>query len=340
MLRSIPLFGMAGGLLPFHMIFIVGLNLVIGTPIIALIAEYKAAASGERELEILARQLIRSAFPVITIGMIAGLPILFTLGGYFSPFFARVLAPFWLVGTIGFLLLLAAIAGLWLYHLTGGRTGSGKRHSGHFIIGLGTSFLSLSFLLFGQLLPSFLLTPAAGFLENGSTSRWEVIFNPTLIPAFVHTAVGTLALTGLLAMVITAHAKEHRRKQPREYYKKAFTYGGWWVLNATVIQIIPGVWTYVSLPAPIKDALLGGPVTGWFVTSLACTFIGLLLLLKLLRDGLVNRRATLIVTGILLTGTILMHVTTMYINHPTTLQPAPATAMESTSPQPAGTVGD
>ncbi|MBN2232754.1 MAG: cytochrome ubiquinol oxidase subunit I [Deltaproteobacteria bacterium] len=339
MLQSIPLFGMAGGLLPFCLVFVVGLNLAIGTPIVALIAERKAVGGDERDLGILARHLIRSALPIIIIGMIAGLPILFSLGGYFSPFFVRILAPFWLVGTIGGLLLLAAIGGLWLFYLTGGPAGSGKRRSWHFIIGLCASLFALAFLFFGQLLPSFLLTPSAGFLENGSTSAWEVVFNPTLIPAFVHSAVGTLAITGLLAMVITAQAKEGRRLQPREYYKKAFMYGGWWALNATVIQIIPGVWTYVSLPAVTKDALLGGPVAGWFVAALGCTFIGVLLLLKLLRDGLVNRRATMIVAFILLAGTLLMHVTTMCINHPATLQAARATAGGPSSPQPAGIPG-
>ncbi|MBN2333458.1 MAG: cytochrome ubiquinol oxidase subunit I [Deltaproteobacteria bacterium] len=317
MLQSIPLLGYPGGLLIFMILFLGSLNLAVGTPILALIAERQKVASNDAHYRLLAGSLVKTAMPLLCLGTVAGLPLLFSIGSYFDPFYRGILGPFSRLGMIGVVLLCTTMALLYLFFLSCGRPKKG--YFFHFLLGLAASLSALLLTLFCHLIPSFLLVPTAEFRLNGSVSLGEIVFNQLMLPLYVHAVVASLAFTGLMIMLVAAYQKDFNRRQPREYYQKAFKFGGRWALNATLFQLIPGGWIFFSLPQELKDAVMGGALTGWFVAALICTFIGLLLLLKMLKDNLVNSRATTIVTILLLAAMILMQTTTTRLQQP---QPA------------------
>lgn len=315
MMQSIPLFGYSGGMLFFFIIFIFSLNLMVGTSILSLLAEFRSNSAKDSDYQILAASITRSALPFISLGVVAALPLLFCSGSFFQPFYQQIFGSFNQLAGIAELLLGTTLLLFCLYIITGNNRKK-KKAALHIIIGLAAAINALFLMFYCHLLPAFLLAPAADNFILGSTSIKDVIFNQTMLPFFVHAVIASLALAGLLTMLVTAYQKDFSRRQPRKYYLKSFKFGGRWLLNATIFQIIPGLWVYFSLSPKLKDALLGGPLTGWFIASLVCLFIGLLLLLKMLKDNLVNSRAATIVAFLLLMAVILMEVTTTQLHQP------------------------
>ncbi len=287
---------------------------MVGTSILSLLAELKAKSSKDSDYQILAAGMTRSALPFISLGVVAALPLLFCSGSFFQPFYQQIFGSFNQLSGVTELLLGTTLLLFCLYIITGSKK---KRKTAlHIIIGLAAGINALLLMFYCHLIPAFLLAPAADNFILGSTSIKNVIFNQAMLPFFVHAVIASLALAGLLTMLVTAYQKDFSRQQPREYYLKAFRFGGRWLLNATIIQIIPGLWVYFSLSSKLQDALLGGPLAGWFIASLICLFLGLLLLLKMLKDNLVNSRATSIVAFLLLMAVILMEVTTTKLHQP------------------------
>ncbi|MEA2109863.1 MAG: cytochrome ubiquinol oxidase subunit I [Pseudomonadota bacterium] len=315
MMQSIPLFGYSGGMLFFFIIFIFSLNLMVGTSILSLLAEFRSRSAKDSDYQILAASITRSALPFISLGVVAALPLLFCSGSFFQPFYQQIFGSFNQLAGIAELLLGTTLLLFCLYIITGNNKKK-KKAALHIIIGLAAAINALFLMFYCHLIPAFLLAPAADNFILGSTSIKDVIFNQAMLPFFVHAVIASLALAGLLTMLVTAYQKDFSRRQPREYYLKSFRFGGRWLLNATIFQIIPGLWVYFSLSPKLKDALLGGPLTGWFIASLVCLFIGLLLLLKMLKDNLVNSRAATIVAFLLLMAVILMEVTTTQLHQP------------------------
>ena len=314
MLQSIPLFGYSGGMLFFFISFIFSLNLMVGTSILALLAELRAKSSKDSDYQLLAASMTRSALPFISLGTVAALPLLFCSGSFFQPFYQRIFGSFNQLAGIAGLLLGTSLFLFCLYIITGNK--KRRNAASHIIIGLATGIDALCLMFYCHLIPAFLLAPAADNFIFGNTSIKDIIFNQAMLSFFVHAVITSLALAGLLTMLVTAYQKDFSRRQPREYYLKSFKFGRCWLLNATIFQIIPGLWVYFSLSPKLKDALLGGPLVGWFIASLVCLFIGLLLLLKMFKDNLVNSRATTIVAILLLTAIILMEITTSQLHQP------------------------
>lgn len=314
MLQSIPLFGYSGGMLFFFISFTFSLNLMVGTSILSLLAECRAKSSKDSDYQILAASMTRSALPFISLGVVAALPLLFCSGSFFQPFYQQIFGSFNQLAGIAELLLGITLLLFCLYIITGSK--KKRKASLHIIIGLAAGINALCLLFYCHLIPAFLLAPAADNFIPGSTSIKDVVFNQAMLPFFVHAVIASLALAGLLIMLVTAYQKDFSRRQPREYYLKSFRFGSRWLLNATIFQIIPGLWVYFSLSPKLKDALLGGPLAGWFIASLVCLFIGLLLLLKMLKDNLVNSRAATIVAFLMLMAVILMEVTTTQLHQP------------------------
>lgn len=313
MLQSIPLFGYSGGMLFFFICFTLSLNLMVGTTVLSLLAELRARSSKDPDYRILAASMTRSALPLLCLGVTAALPLLFCSGSFFLPFYRQVFGSYTRLAILAELLMGSSLLFFILYARG---ANSEKRGSLHAVIGIVTAFISLCLMLYCHLIPAFLLAPAADHFIPGQSSIKDIIFNQAMLPFFVHAFIASLALSGLLCMLVTAYQKDFLRRQPREYYQKAFRFGGRWLLNATIFQIIPGFWVYFSLSPTLKNALLGGPLAWWFIAALACLFIGLLLLLKMLKDNLVNSRAATIVASLLLMAFILMQITTARLHQP------------------------
>ena len=314
MLQSIPLFGYSGGMLFFFICFTLSLNLMVGTAVLSLLAELRARSSKDSDYRILATTMIRSTLPFLALGVVAALPLLFCSGSFFLPFYRQVFGSYTHLAILAELLMGSSLLFFMFYARSGNK--SEKRGSLHAVIGIATVSISLCLMLYCHLIPAFLLAPAADHFIPGHSSIKDIIFNQAMLPFFVHAFIASLALSGLLCMLVTAYQKDFLRRQPREYYQKAFRFGGRWLLNATIFQIIPGLWVYFSLSPTLKDALLGGPLAWWFIAALGCLFIGLLLLLKMLKDNLVNSRAATIVAFLLLMAFILMQITTAQLHQP------------------------
>ena len=315
MMQSIPLFGYSGGMLFFFISFIFSLNLLVGISILSLLAELRARSSKDADYQILASSMTKSALPFISLGVVSALPLLFCSGSFFQPFYQQILGTFNQLAGISELLLGITLF-LFCLHIVAANPKKQRKTAWPVMIASAAGISALFLLFYCHLIPAFLLAPAADHFSLGSTSIKNVIFNRTMLPFFVHAVIASLALAGLISMLVIAYQKDFSRRQPREYYLKAFKFCARWVLNASIFQIIPGFWVYFSLSAKLQDALLSGTLMGWFIAALVCLFIGLLLLLKMLKDNLVNSRAATIVAFLLLTAVILMEVTTTQLHQP------------------------
>jgi len=313
-LQSVPFFSYSMGMLFFFISFIFSFNLMVGISILSLLVELRAKSSKDSDYQILAANMTRSALPFISLGIVAALPLLFCSGSFFQPFYPHIFGSFNQLTIITELLLGTSLLLFCLQITTGNR--NKKKMVLHVIVGLAAAIDALFLMFFCLLIPVFLLTSAADNFILGSTSIKDLIFNQTMLPFFAHAVIASLALAGLLVMLITAYQKDFSRRQPREYYLKSFRFGSHWLLNTTILQIISGIWVYFSLSPKLQDALLGEPLAGWFIGSLVCLFIGLLLLVKMLKDNLVNSRAATIMTFLLLMAVILMAVTTTKLYRP------------------------
>lgn len=314
MLQSIPLFGYSGGMLFFFICFTLSLNLMLGISVLSLLAEIQAKRSKDSDYQILAAGMRRSALPFLSLGVVAALPLLFCSGSFFQPFYQQLFKSFNKLVILAELLMGSSLLFFCLYIITS--SNQKKKTSLHTIIGIIAALDALCLMFYCHLIPAFLLAPAADSSLLGHTTLKDFIFNQAMLPFFVHAVIASLAMAGLLTMLATAYQKDFLRRQPREYYQKSFKFSGRWLLNCTIFQIIPGFWVYYSLSPTLKDALLGGPLAGWFIASLVCLFLGLLLLLKMLKDNLVNSRAATIVAALLLVAVILMEITTAKLHQP------------------------
>ncbi|MBW1645916.1 MAG: hypothetical protein JRJ56_06270 [Deltaproteobacteria bacterium] len=290
MTPSLPLLGQPGGLLFFTLLFTLGLQLLVGTPLLALAAG-KMAGGQTRETP--ARWLIRAALPAICLGMTAGLPLLFSLGSRFTPLYRQSPLSFTELGTAAVGLGALTVALLFLFYLVSGK----KPAAG---AGLLTLLGALALLAAVQLLaiaPHLTaMTPAA------LAGHWLAL------PLFVHLLAGSPVITGLLAMLAAAYQKDYRRRLPREFYLQAFRFGGRWTLYATLAQLLTGAWVVFSLPPAARAGLLAGSRLVMLAVGLGCLVLGLLLLLKILHDNLANSRAATIVAMLLLAATLLTFI--------------------------------
>ena len=110
-------------------------------------------------------------------------------------------------------------------------------------------------------------------------------------------------------MLANATEKEKKRKQSRDYYFQAASYAGRWFLTAVTLQILPLGWLFYNLTATEPGQLFSNPGIYWFSGILATALLGWLLLIKITKDGLVNRRATLIIAIFFVISLSLFHLT-------------------------------
>lgn len=116
-----------------------------------------------------------------------------------------------------------------------------------------------------------------------------------VIVNFVHFLLNAVAISALIFMLANAKEKEKKRRQPREYYFKASNFAGKWLLAAVTLQILPVGWLFYNFSIHAPQVLFKPPVVYWFAGLVLLFILGWLLLIKINRDGLVNRRATFII---------------------------------------------
>jgi hypothetical protein len=124
---------------------------------------------------------------------------------------------------------------------------------------------------------------------------------------FVHFILNAIAISALLFMLANAKEKEKKRRQPREYYFKASSFAGKWLFAAVTLQILPLGWLFYNFSSGAPNVLLSPPAVYWFAGMLVFALLGWLLLIKINKDGLVNRRATFIITLFFIISLCLLH---------------------------------
>jgi MFS family permease len=267
------------------LLFLAALGLLLGASVLAFFAVFKSD-TGERE-----------DFPFLSfkIGAAALLwIILFSLAGGVALFLPRLSAlqssrPLQAVG-LGFGVSLLA-----------------------FLLGwLSTRFLKIRFLsaLLALIAAAGALFAAAGWYLPFTLNEWletagklttsNDIFNWWL-NRFEVARYGLFKLTGiafaaLLFLQANARDKEKRRKQPREYYFKGAGFVEKWLLLVVFFELLPLAWVYYGRTLAVGRPLTAIPELYWAIAILALLLLGWLLLSKVTFDGLVNRRATLIIT--------------------------------------------
>ncbi len=149
----------------------------------------------------------------------------------------------------------------------------------------------------GWYLPSTLnqwLETAGRLTTAQEISAWWL--QHTEVAAYVLLKLTGIAFAALLFLLANAKDKENRRKQPRDYYFKAAAFAEKWLLLVIFLAFLPLAWLYYATTLAAGRPLLAKPDIYWLFGILIPLLLGWLLLAKITFDGLVNRRATLIVT--------------------------------------------
>ena len=154
-------------------------------------------------------------------------------------------------------------------------------------------------------------TCAAWFAAKSHlTTTEEILFwwlGRNEIACFLHFILNAIGIAALFFMLANAREKENKRKQSREYYFQAAGYAGRWLLTAVTLQILPLGWLFYNLAAANPGMLFTPSKVYWFAGILSSSLLGWLLLIKITKDGLVNRRATMIIALFFIISLSLFH---------------------------------
>ena len=160
---------------------------------------------------------------------------------------------------------------------------------------------------------------------------------PVEMANFVHFILNAVAISALFFMLANAKEKEKKRRQPREYYFKASSFAGNWLFVAATLQVIPLGWLLYNFSASAPNTLFSLPGVYWFTGMVAFALFGWLLLIKINKDGLVNRRATFIIGLFFIISLCLFHFGPLKQSTPTTVTATSSNNQihKAKSPQPA-----
>ncbi len=144
------------------------------------------------------------------------------------------------------------------------------------------------------------------------------------IAFFLHFFLNSIGVAALLFMLANAKEKEKKRKQSRDYYFQAAGYAGRWLLTAATLQILPLTWIFYNQAASNPASLFSPPGVYWFAGIVATALLGWLLLVKITKDGLVNRRATMIIALFFIISLSLFHFSPLRDTGSTATVPTPS----------------
>lgn len=195
--------------------------------------------------------------------------------------------------SISFLSGLAAVLMLLVYHFSSKLL---KIRIIHVLPGLMALGLSL-FVIYQDCLAEILAAWQNGSEGLKAGSDWYIWWlQQNGLFLALHRFIYGLAAAMLWFMLVNAGEKEGRRRQNREYYFKAAAWAGKWLLAVLLLALLPLARDlYLTAGGSFKN-LLAPPLVYWTGATLFFYLLGFLLLLKITLDGLVNRRATLIIT--------------------------------------------
>lgn len=277
-------------------IFLLALALLLGSSLLAFVSEIKHSSSPKSNLPTMSQNITRSTWLWI---------ILFSLLGgttVFLPLYPTLMNSSSLL--IAGLSSASALFLFLLYHLTAKIIKLKFIHAPLALFAAGCA-LGAGFFWY---LPQ---TCAAWFAaESHLTTTEEILFwwlGRNEIACFLHFILNAVGVAALFFLLANAREKENKRKQSREYYFQAAGYAGRWLLTSVTLQILPLGWLFYNLAAANPGMLFTTPKIYWFAGILSSALLGWLLLIKITKDGLVNRRATMIIALFFIISLSLFH---------------------------------
>ena len=295
-------------------IFLLALALLLGSSMLAFISEIKHKSNTRTSYPVMSHNITRSVWIWIFIfGLLGGTTVflpLFPTITEFTPLLITALCS----GLALFLLL--------LYHFTAKVLQKKFLHAPLALFAAGSALGAAIFWYLPQ-------TCAAWFQAEGHLATTEEIFFWWLgrdeIAYFLHFLLNSVGVAALFFMLANAAEKEKKRKQTRDYYFQAAGYAGRWLLTVVTLQILPLGWLFYNLATASPALLFTSPGVYWFAGMLSTALLGWLLLIKITKDGLVNRRATMIIA--------LFFIISLSLFHYSPLRPANSASTSSTQSQ-------
>ncbi len=281
------------------------LALLAGSSLLAFFAEFKTDTGARADYSVLSQKISGAALIWVIILGLGGGVILFLPGWNApgSPPELKIIAAGSLMALVFFLLYHFTFRGLKIRFL-------------HSLPALAAAICALAAAAWWYL-PH---TCGAWFATGGRLLNSDEIIKWWLgreeVARFIHFILNAIALAAILFLFANAREKENRRKQPREYYFKAATFGEAWLICVVTLELIPLAWLYYNRTLALGVSLLHAPEVYWLAAILVIFLLGWLLLLKIVLDGLVNRRATLIIAIMFFLGLGLFQFGPLY--HPQT----------------------
>ncbi|MEA3333517.1 MAG: hypothetical protein U9Q58_07965 [Pseudomonadota bacterium] len=277
-------------------IFLLALALLLGSSLLAFVSEIKHNSSPTTNLPTISYNITRSTWLWI---------VLFSLLGgttVFLPLYPTLMnsTSLLITGLSGGL----ALFFLLFYHFSAKFIKLKFIHAPFALFAAGCAFGAAVF----WYLPH---TCAAWFEAESHLATTDELLSWWLgrneIASLLHFILNAVGIAAILFLLANAGEKENKRKQSREYYFQAAGYAGRWLLTAVTLQALPLGWLFYNLAAANPGMLFTSPKSYWFAGILSTALLGWLLLIKITKDGLVNRRATLIIALFFIVSLSLFH---------------------------------
>jgi hypothetical protein len=300
--------------------FLAAVGLLAGSPLLAFFAEFKNDSGARADYSVLSQKISAAALIWIV--------VLLIFGG------ATVFLP-WLADTSGRpeLAAVATSSGLALafylvYHFTCGRI---KLRLLHALPALAATICALAAAAWWYLPQTCSAWYEAGSRMTNSREIFSWWLGREEVARYLQFTLNAVALAAILFLLANAREKENKRRQPREYYFKAATFGEAWLICIVTLELVPLAWLYCNRTLRAGLSLGHAPEIYWLGAILLLFLLGWLLLLKVVIDGLVNRRATLIIAIFFFLSLGLFHFGPL---NRTATAPRPAAENTLTTPAP------
>jgi cytochrome bd-type quinol oxidase subunit 1 len=284
--------GIIGIIALIHIIFA---NFAVGGPVLALIAQRMGIKKKDKNLEKFAKDLIVLVIIMMSLGGIFGVGIVALCIGLFPTFFAKTVNVFFWPLFIEVLLFVVEFAFLALYRYQWDKLENNRsRHMLYGIIGAVGSWGSMIII---NAAASFMMTPGKWVQTQ---SLLDAILNPTMVPSLLHRICGSLAIAGLISMLMVMKSTD------KKYRSETLSFASKWVIIPTALNVIPGLWYLFSLPEFARGYLLGGVPNiylawgGGIVTAIVAIGISVLIMKSpaKMKNGMVIASFVLIVLTI------------------------------------------
>jgi len=264
------------------------MNLLLGGSILAVVARVR----GRREPHA-ARlaHLISKALPIVfaatvTLGVAALLFLQTLYGRVFFPATVLLAVPWILIVP----LVVVAYYGAYWEAARSQRPDADSRGPGALMIAV--PVLTVAFIQANVM--SLLLRPQAfGAMFVGDASGLNLgLEDPTLVPRFLHTVLGALAVTGVTGAI----AGLAMRRKDVEFGSWLIRHGSLLAAWSTVANLVPGLWWLAVLPGDIVRRFMGrdAAATVWLAVGVVA---GLAVIGHLIRVGRANVSRSLIAGG-------------------------------------------